>query len=159
MELVQGRDSLDSSIQDAISVMLARSKSIGEPYALSYEDLARVVDFPGVFNKDDLETALNNNPNLSAKISNFDESGLEVDATGESSALDTSAPMPTTMPPDLGLPPMDMNAGLPPDMGSAAAPAGAAPAAPAPEALPPAEAPPVNVVKSMADRAAKRRMA
>ena len=155
MELIQ--DPLVAKIQDAINVMVARSKTTGGPYDLSYEQLADIIDFPGPIGQKDIEHAMDNNPSLAGYISNFDEAGLEVDSNAQSlpdaSSLDAGGS---------NLPPLDLsNSGLPPPdmstMGLGTAPA--APAAPAAPVVPPIEAPTgPSVVQQMADRATKRRM-
>lgn len=100
-------NSLNSSIRDAIGVMLARSETIGRPYSISMEKLAHIVSWPGQLNKAHIEKVLNDSPDLAAKIKNFDDDGIEVNANAEEEMPDMS------MPPDMG----DM--GMPPDMGAA----------------------------------------
>lgn len=156
MELIE--DSNVSSIRDAIYVMLARSKTTGEPYEVSYEQLADMIDFPGPIGPSEIENALNSDPSLAAIVADFDSSTITVDTNVES------------MPDDLSN--IGMMPGMGPSPGAAplgAAPLGAAPPGAAPLGSPADVAPqmpqqepamtvsPADRVGAAADRALKRR--
>jgi len=154
MELIE--DPINSRIKDAIGVMLARSKTTGEPYSIDYTQLAHMIDYPGELSKSDLETVMNSNPELASKFSNFDETNIEVDATGVASDIAAAAAEPIMdMPPE--------GEEMPPeepapegDMGMGGAPMGAEPAMAEPEAAIEAPAGP-DLLRKAAARAAKRR--
>jgi hypothetical protein len=161
MELIE--DPINSRIKDAIGVMLARSKTTGEPYSIDYTQLAHIIDYPGELSKSDLESVMNNNPDLASKFSNFDETNLEVDATGVASDIAAAAEEPDMdMPPEgEEMPPEGEE--MPPeepapegDMGMGGAPMGAEPAMAEPEAAIEAPAGP-DLLRKAAARAAKRR--
>jgi hypothetical protein len=149
---------LDSKIKDAILVMMSRSRTIGEPYELSYDQLARVIDYPGRITKADIDAAVEKDAELSAKITNYDEDFIEIDAQAEPSDLDLDAGADMSGAQDLG-----MDAAAEPSADAAGAidltPPGAELGS-EPTAEPPAPEEPVqkiDVVKKMADRAATRR--
>jgi len=152
-ELTQ--DPLVAKLKNAVGIMMARSKTVGEPYEVSYEQLARLIDYPGHLSKQDVESAMNTDTSLASEISNFGDDFLEVDANS-ANALD----IPSDMPPDdmpTDMPPDGMASDMPPDMGAmpGATPAPAVAADANQEQ--PQQVQRVNTVQQMADRAAKRR--
>lgn len=162
MELIE--DPLIAKIRSAIGVMRARSKTIDKPYEVSYEQFAKMINHLGKIDKNDIESTLNNNPELAGEISKLRDSSIEVDATatatsdtgdlGSLGSLDDGStlgvPGPNGEGPDVsGLPPGQDQMGA--DLGS--------PGAVEPAAPPGTEGPnQVDIVKQMASRAAKRRM-
>lgn len=137
---------LGSEIKDAILVMISRSKTVGEPYELSYSQLTRMMDYPGVISKSDIEAALADNPTLADAVVNFDNGYIEV--SGQAAEAQPSDELDMEMPADL---PVDDMAAAPEELPTAAGQ----------EAAPPEETEePVyqdTTVQQMADRAAKRR--
>lgn len=114
MRLVQlFENSLQTGIKDAIGVMLARSKSTGQPYSLDLKSVAHVIGWPGDLSRSDIETVLNNDPALAANVKNFDDLKIEVDAS-PNSVGDEGMEEPL---PDMGeVPPPEE---MPTDMGAA----------------------------------------
>lgn len=149
MELIQ--DPLTARIRDAIYVMLARSKTTGEPYEISYEQLSSMLNFPGPIGPSEIESALNIDPSLASIVDDFDTSKITVDAAAEepADALSNIGMMPglTSMPP-LGMPPGPPAAGAPPVPLVAQT---------APQAEPQMGVNPVSTVDNMAKRALRRR--
>lgn len=137
---------LGSEIRDAILVMISRSKTVGEPYELSYSQIIRMMDYPGTISKSDIEAALAENPSLSGAVLNYDNGYVEVtaDATAELPA-DMGAELDAQIPADAEVAPEEMPQ--------------AAGQEPAPETDQEFEEPVYqdNTVQKMADRAAKRR--
>lgn len=150
-------DSITSRIKDAVGVMTVRSQTTGKPYSVDYRQLARMIDYPGELSRADLESAMNNDPELAGKFTNFDDEHVEIDAAGGGMPTDMGAEMPPE-----GEMPTDMGAEIPPEgempLGAEApiAPAAPEPAAPEPAPAPLAPAGP-ELVKKAAGRAAKRR--
>lgn len=156
VELLESR--MTAKVKDAILVMMSRSKTVGEPYELSYRQLARIMDYPGEITKTDIETVMNDDPTLAASISNFDEDFIEVDANApaasavppaDQAAADADAELGADLDTALDT---GLDAGA--NMGMAAPPE-SEPAPAADELEEPVEK--QDTVKKMADRAAKRR--
>ena len=156
---------IDSRIKDAVGIMMARSKTIGKPYSIDYKKLAKMVDYPGDLSHSDIESVMNNNPDMAASFSNFDEYGIEVNANGKSTSGTAAVPdMGADRPLDGGAADMgadiggDMGAEMPPDTGldtTSAPPMGAEPAMGEPPEISAPAGP--DLLRQAAARAAKRR--
>lgn len=156
---------VDSRFRDAVGVMMARSKTIGKPYSVDYAQLAKMVDYPGDLSRSDIESVMNNNPDMASSLSDFDEHGIEVNANGDSTGgmdlpgadrpLDMGADMGMDAGADMGA---DIGAEMTPDAGLGATPEpamGVEPAIGEPTDISAPTGP--NLLKQAAARAAKRR--
>ena len=84
---------IDTKIKDSILVMMSRSKTTGEPYSLSYSQLARMINYPSDITADEIQKVIDNDPTLGALVTDFDEYGLEINAQAATSTpLDAMDP-------------------------------------------------------------------
>ena len=157
MRLVQlFENSLQAGIKDAIGVMLARSKSTGQPYSLDLKSLAHMIGWPGDLSRSDIEATLNNDPALSASVQNFDDLKIEVNASTDIVG-DEGMEEPL---PDMGMPP-EQDMGM--DMGAPAGDMGMDTSMGAPDEVEAVgdeekeQVKKIDAVKKAAERAAKRR--
>ena len=142
-ELIQ--DPMVAKLKNAIDVMLVRSKTIGKPYHISYDQLAHLVNFRGTISKADIEAAMNNDPTLASEISDLDDTGIVVD-----SAHASEAPAPSDDMSDLG-DLGDLGLDTPPDTSGA-------PVSPTDISAPPMDSTDVDAVDSDEDKEQVKRI-